>query len=65
MREVIRFEKDGRFAIAPDITDEEMRAVFPNLVRLAANLQAAVNRLAPNMVIGDWKEINDGGKRGS
>ena len=37
-REVLRLKADGGHWIAEDITDEEMRSCFPDLVKLAANL---------------------------
>lgn len=42
MREVVRVEKGGRFWIAPDITDEEMRNVFPALVQALAIATSAM-----------------------
>ena len=35
-REVIRLNADGTSWVAPDITDDEIRKVLPDLVRVAA-----------------------------
>ena len=41
-REILRLNADGTYWIAEDVTDEEMRKVFPGLVRVAASLNFGV-----------------------
>lgn len=64
MRQVVNIYRDGGFFIVPDITDEEIKAVFPTLVQHAANLQRIVTQLSPNMMY--WPQPDndsDGGKK--
>lgn len=67
MREVIRFERDGRLWVADDITDEEKLRVFPALVQFALERHRAfLSLLASPHFAGEWpdspqKEFKVGG----
>ncbi len=41
-RELVRLRADGTTWIAPDIRNEELRKVFPEIVQMAANLSGRV-----------------------
>lgn len=58
-REVVRIRPDGSYWIADDITDQEMRKVFGDLVVFAAILTRQVKGLPGNHICGTWIQPDD------